>query len=74
MKVYNIPRDLSRLGSTGNENYWEIDMSMDTGRLTYTVDEASIMLGLSRNSAYEGVARGDIPSIRVGRRLLIPSP
>ena len=47
-------------------------MSMDTGRLTYTVDEASKMLGLSRNSAYEGVARGDIPSIRVGRRLIIP--
>ena len=47
-------------------------MSMDTGRLTYTVDEASKMLGLSRNSGYEGVARGDIPSIRVGKRLLIP--
>ena len=45
---------------------------MDTKRLTYTVDEASKMLRLSLNSAYEGVVRGDIPSIRVGRRLLIP--
>lgn len=40
-------------------------------RLTYTVDEAAKLLGISRNVAYEGVARGEIPHIRVGRRILI---
>ena len=29
-------------------------------------------LGLSRNSAYQGVKNGDIPSIKVGGRQLVP--
>lgn len=30
-------------------------------------------LGLSRASTYEAVRRGDIPSIRVGGRVLVPT-
>jgi hypothetical protein len=30
------------------------------------------MLGLSRNSAYEAARRGDIPTIRIGARLVVP--
>ena len=41
-------------------------------RQTLTVREAAVLLGIGRNSAYEGVRRGEIPAIRVGRRLLIP--
>lgn len=41
-------------------------------RQTLTVDEAARMLGIGRGSAYEAVRRGDIPSIRVGRRLVVP--
>jgi excisionase family DNA binding protein len=41
-------------------------------RLTYTVDEVGRLLGLSRNSAYQRVADGQIPTIRMGRRLLVP--
>lgn len=37
-----------------------------------TVDEAAKELRLSRNATYEAVARKDIPSIRIGRRILIP--
>ncbi|MEX1253320.1 MAG: helix-turn-helix domain-containing protein [Dehalococcoidia bacterium] len=37
-----------------------------------TVEEAATLLRLSRGSAYEGVRTGAIPSIRVGRRVLIP--
>ena len=29
-------------------------------------------LGISRAFAYECVARGDIPCIRIGRRILVP--
>jgi excisionase family DNA binding protein len=43
-----------------------------TERLTYTVLEAARLLGISRGAAYEGVASGEIPSIRIGRRLLVP--
>ena len=40
--------------------------------LTYTVAETATLLGLSRNSAYEAARRGEIPTIRVGRRILVP--
>lgn len=45
---------------------------MKSEREIYTVDEAGAKLGLSRNSAYEAVRRGEIPSIRIGRRILVP--
>ena len=43
-----------------------------TERLTYTVDEAGRLLGISRNSAYQRAAEGQLPTIRLGRRLLVP--
>ena len=39
-------------------------------RLVYTVAEAGEMLGISRAFAYELVARGELPVIRLGRRLV----
>jgi len=42
------------------------------GRLTLSVEEAAIALGISRAFAYESVRRGDIPHIKIGRRLLVP--
>jgi excisionase family DNA binding protein len=41
-------------------------------RLTLTVEEAAETLGISRAFAYESVANGSIPSIRIGRRILVP--
>jgi excisionase family DNA binding protein len=41
-------------------------------RLTLTVEEAAAMLGISRAGAYEAVQRGEIPSIKIGRRILVP--
>ena len=41
-------------------------------RLVYTVAEASELLGISRAFAYELVARGELPVIRLGRRRLVP--
>lgn len=40
--------------------------------LTYKIEEAAQLLGIGRNHCYEAARRGDIPSIRIGRRLLIP--
>ncbi len=40
--------------------------------LVYSVAEAGKRLGLSRGSMYEAVHTGQIPSIKVGRRILIP--
>ena len=44
------------------------------GRLTLTVDEAAVILGLGRSAAYEATRRGQIPSRRLGRRIVIPVP
>jgi excisionase family DNA binding protein len=40
--------------------------------LTITVEEAAALLRIGRNLAYEAVRRGELPAIRVGRRLLVP--
>lgn len=39
---------------------------------TLTVEEAALELRISRSLAYEAVRQGEIPSIRVGRRILVP--
>ncbi|MGH9017031.1 MAG: helix-turn-helix domain-containing protein [Acidimicrobiales bacterium] len=41
-------------------------------RLALTVSEAASLLGISRALGYELVARGELPSIRLGRRLVVP--
>ena len=41
-------------------------------RLTYTVTETAAILAISRTSAYECVRRGEIASLTLGRRVLIP--
>ena len=40
---------------------------------TITVREVAEVLGISRNHAFRCVQRGEIPSFRVGRRLLVPT-
>jgi excisionase family DNA binding protein len=37
-----------------------------------TVEEAARVLRVGRNAAYELVRQGVVPSIRLGRRLLVP--
>lgn len=44
----------------------------DKKRLAINVDECAARLGLSRNVVYDLVAQGKIPSVRVGRRIVIP--
>ena len=41
-------------------------------KLTYTVTETAELLGISRSSAYECVRRGEIPSLTLGRRVVVP--
>jgi excisionase family DNA binding protein len=37
-----------------------------------TVTEAAKELGISRGLAYELVSRGELPSIRLGRHIIVP--
>ena len=37
-----------------------------------TVDDAAELLGISRALAYTLVHRGEVPSVRLGRRIVVP--
>ncbi|WP_041458719.1 excisionase family DNA-binding protein [Ammonifex degensii] len=41
-------------------------------RIAYSIPEFAAAVGLGKSLIYELVKRGEIPSIRVGRRILIP--
>jgi excisionase family DNA binding protein len=41
-------------------------------RLTVTVAEAGELLGIGRTLAYELVQRGELPAVRLGRRIVVP--
>jgi excisionase family DNA binding protein len=38
-----------------------------------TVEQGGRLFGLSRSAAYEAVARGELPVIRFGRRMVVPT-
>jgi excisionase family DNA binding protein len=40
---------------------------------TMTVEEVADVLGTGRTATYDAVRRGEIPSIKVGRKLVIPT-
>ena len=42
-----------------------------TERRTLTITEAGRQLGVSRNVAYDLAARGELPTLRLGRRRLV---
>jgi len=39
---------------------------------TLSVEEAAKVLGIGRNLCYDRVKTGEIPVIKIGRRLLVP--
>ena len=71
---------LSRAGHVArlpvdNSNHEEVPMpSMKNtqDRRAYTVEEVARLLGISRGSAYEAVRSGQIRSLTIGRRIVIP--
>ncbi len=40
---------------------------------TISIEHAGQILGISRRSAYRAAARGELPTFKVGRRLLVPT-
>lgn len=41
---------------------------------TISVEQAAGILGLGRTAAYEAARRGEIPTRRLGRRVVVPVP
>jgi hypothetical protein len=47
-------------------------MANDTAEIfTYEVPEAGAMVGLSRNASYEAAKRGEIPTVKFGKRIKV---
>ncbi|MFC1902367.1 helix-turn-helix domain-containing protein [Chloroflexota bacterium] len=44
---------------------------INDNKLCYTVPEVAQMLGFSRNFGYELVRRGELPTLKFGKRILI---
>ncbi len=42
-------------------------------RPTLTVDETAVILQISRSTLYDALRAGEVPCIRVGRRVLVPT-
>ena len=47
-------------------------MQHTSERKTYNIEEAGRLLGIGRNQAYEAAKSGQIPTIKIGKRLLVP--
>jgi excisionase family DNA binding protein len=45
---------------------------MTEEKLTFTVEEAGKLLGISRALAYEMARTGKLPTLRFGKRLVVP--
>ena len=45
---------------------------LNTEKLTYSAREGAQALGISKNSMYSAIRNGEIPYIKVGKRILIP--
>ena len=41
-------------------------------RQTFTVPEVAKVLGIGRSAAYEAARTGQIPTIKIGKRILVP--
>jgi excisionase family DNA binding protein len=60
-------------GTDPKEHTMSINTTTAPASLTVSVEEAGRLLGISRGAAYRAAACGQIPTIRVGRRLLVPT-
>lgn len=61
------------MSSTKQEgNGWQILDPQWAGKSTFTVEEAAQILRISRDSAYEAVKNKELPTVRIGRRFIVP--
>jgi excisionase family DNA binding protein len=45
-----------------------------SGKATISIEQTAKLLGLGRTAAYDAARRGELPTRRLGRRLLVPVP
>jgi excisionase family DNA binding protein len=70
--LMNIPEakkkvPVGSVHATSAEARWD-----GSERLTLSVEQAGRLLGLSRGAAYARAVDGSLPTVRLGKRLLVP--
>ena len=70
--VMIIIQESQNVSKDVNLAFVNTDSPLESKKLTYSVVEAAELLGLSRPAAYKAVRAKQIPSIRFGRRIIIP--
>lgn len=48
------------------------NVSSTDSRLGYSIEEFAARVGIGRTLAYQAALRGEIPTRRIGRRLIVP--
>ena len=59
-------------GTDQVENEPKVAKKASEESLTYSAAEAAALLGIGLQSMYRYIESGDIPSVRVGRKILVP--
>ncbi|GGK31246.1 hypothetical protein GCM10008955_26400 [Deinococcus malanensis] len=49
-----------------------MEATLHADRLTRRPEEVGVLLGIGRNGVYELIRKGELRSIRVGRKIIIP--
>ena len=71
LEVRNQIRRLSPGSLPGEQSFGGAHVMLDQ-RQTLSVEAAAKVLGVGRNTAYEAIRKGELPAIRLGKRLLVP--
>ena len=69
MSADSDPKAIPPIGQRG----WSRDGGRSITRQTFTVTEAAEIIGVGRSTLYEFVKSGRVPSLRLGRRVVIPT-
>jgi excisionase family DNA binding protein len=49
-----------------------MDQNTSEARIVYTVKEVMALLGMSMNGVYNAVTAGEIPAVKIGKKIVIP--
>lgn len=71
-RLRELPPPTARPGQPASAAGQDLAELVAGDRLTLSVGEAGALLGISRALAYELVTRGELPSVRLGRRVVVP--
>ena len=66
-----VPQRIPDPAPLGDDSATAVSERPHGGRLAYSVDEAAGLTGLSRDLLYDEMRRGNLASVKVGRRRLI---